>query len=229
MNLVSTLKASTCILLLIALVWGVCAINAIRNMNENLDAAVNESAHSLQLAVKISAIRADMYVSLRGFILATFMADQARAQALRREFAAHSAAMEQTLSDFRQLGSDAESERLLAAIQADAGRWQQEYRQVVRLCEAGNPAAAERHSLASVNPLYNELGDLANQLQESNRRVLAGHSQALAERQTLWIGAVMLLIFGGALGTFAYVSCRLPEAPSGDGKEAKASWLSPEI
>lgn len=232
MNLVNTLKISTCILLVIALIWGVCAINAIRDMSENLDSAVNEAARSLRLAVSINASKADMYVAQRDFILASFMRDQARSGGLRRDFATHSAVMAQNLSDLQRLTADAEGEGLLASIQSDADRWQQEYRHLVRLCEAGDPAAAERHSLSAIAPIYQQLGDLAAHLEESNRRVLAGHSRAVANRQTLWIGAVMLLIFGACLGTFAYVSSRMPEASaaySHDDRESTVSWLSREM
>ena len=102
MNLVRSLKVSTCIVLLVALVWGVCALNAIRNMSQ-VYGDTYESARVLQLAEQINSARAEMYAAQRGSIVAAFMGDAARAGASRRDFEAQSVQVVSAFEQLRQL------------------------------------------------------------------------------------------------------------------------------
>jgi len=152
MNLVRSLKVSTCIVLLVALVWGVCTLNAIRNMSQ-VYGDTYESARVLQLAEQINSARAEMYAAQRGSIVASFMGDATRAERSRRDFEAQSAQVASAFEQLRQVVDNPDEKAYFARIESDFAGWQREYGKLALLCRAGDPKAAEQHSSLAIAPL----------------------------------------------------------------------------
>jgi hypothetical protein len=114
---------------------------------------------------------------------------------------------------------------LVAKIQSDLEYWQQQSKEVARLCQQGNPSAAEQYTIAKITPLYSDLAQSAIQLEESNRSALATKSQNIADRQIMWVGAIALLIFGGCMGTFLFVTSRMTwEVPAAESHDAATMY-----
>jgi hypothetical protein len=232
MDLVRSLKISTCIVLLVALVWGVCALNAIRNMSQIYGADTYQSARTLELAGEIDAAKAEMYVAQRGAIVATFMGDAARADAMRRDFEAHSAVVRSAFAQLEGLMDNPDDKRYLARIQSDFDGWQREHGKVVLLCRAGDAKAAERHSSVAITPLYEDLTQTTAQWEQFNRQVLAARALSTADQQALWVGVFMVLMFGTCMGCFLYMSNRIAAQQPTTVTDSDASvvpWLLPEI
>ena len=231
MNLVRSLKVSTCIVLLVALVWGVCALNAIRNMSQ-VYGDTYESARVLQLAEQINSARAEMYAAQRGSIVAAFMGDAARAEASRRDFEAQSAQVVSAFEQLRQVVDNPDEKAYFARIESDFNGWQREYGKLALLFRAGDPKAAEQHSSLVIAPLYEDLAHTTAQWEQFNRQALAARALSTADQQTLWVGVFILLMFGNCMGCFLYVSNRIAAQHPTAVTESDSSvvpWLSPEI
>jgi len=232
MDLVRSLKISTCIVLLVALLWGVCALNAIRNMSRTYGADTYAPARTLELAGEIDTAKADMYAAQKGTILATFMEDAARVDFMRRDFEAHAAQVSSAFDELQGLLDNPDDQRYLARVQADFAGWQREYGKVVSLCRAGNATAAEQHSVAAITLLYEDMAQTIVQWEQFDRQALAARALSTADQLTLWVGVFIVLMFGVCLGCFLYVSNRMaaqnPTAGA-DSEGSVAPWLSPEI
>src|ERR1700683_2814207 len=181
------------------LILGGTSIYAIRSMNQQFETAVSKTVRKLQLGGQIDTIKSDMYVAQRGMVLATFMRDQDRAAAQKREFEAHAAKLKATLDETAPLVSVPEGKRLFPILEADLAAWLEQYQEVVRLCESGNPTKAQQLSFDKIAPVYRDLGDTSAKFITVYQGVLASDVAAAAELYAwnLWIAGAILCL--GAL------------------------------
>jgi methyl-accepting chemotaxis protein len=174
---------------------GYFATSDVINLKERLDAVVDKTARKLELSGRIDAIKSGMLVSQDASILAVFMKDAARESALRREFDEQVATMRSALAEVRPLLTMPEGKRLLAVVEANFNEWLSEHREVARLCEAGDPAGAGRHSLERILPVYNRLATASAQFIEIYRRVLEDDKKQAEDQYSKSLWAVIVTTF----------------------------------
>jgi methyl-accepting chemotaxis protein len=171
----------------------------IKGLNARFDTAVSKTARKLQLGSELDQIKSDMYVAQRGFVLATFMKDNSRAEAQRAEFDSQVGRMKQKLEDIHPLITVPAGRRLLVIFENDFTSWLNEYQTVLRLCESGSPDDAQRHSFTKIAPIYKDMTATGEQFVEVYRKVLEADKRAASQdyEQTLWVSFLSI----GALAT----------------------------
>ncbi len=174
---------------------GYFATSDVISLKERFDGVVEKTARKLELSGRIDAIKSGMLASQEASVLAAFMKDAARESSFRREFDEHVAMMKSTVAEVRPLLSMPEGKRLLAVIEVNFNQWLSEYREVARLCEAGDPAGAERHSLERILPVYNRLATASAQFIEIYRRVLEDDKRQADDQYSKSLWAVVVTTF----------------------------------
>ncbi|SPE36316.1 Methyl-accepting chemotaxis sensory transducer [Candidatus Sulfopaludibacter sp. SbA3] len=185
---------ATASFVVLTMALGYWSISSIRAAQQRFDTAVAKTAKKMELGGRLDTIKSDMYVSQRGSVLATFMKDGARAASLRQEFERQAQEMSAALEELRPLISVPEGRRLMGIIEDKFHAWLPEYQEVVRLCAAGKPAAAQQHSFDKIAPNYKQLGEAAQQFVQVYRKVLE-EDRATAQAQytsTLWICGLLI-------------------------------------
>jgi methyl-accepting chemotaxis protein/methyl-accepting chemotaxis protein-1 (serine sensor receptor) len=84
--------------------------------------------------------------------------------------------------------------------------WTREFAEVDRLVNAGDPYSAQKHSLANITPIYEALGQAADQFTAITQRILDQDrsAQDAAYLRSLWIAGVLsLLTIGCVVFVFA--------------------------
>ncbi len=196
MTIGKKLLLSTGAFVLMTLALGSWAMVSNRAAKQRFDKAVASSARKLQLGGQMDTIKSDMYVSQRGAVLAAFMKDPVRTVALRREFDQHVQEMSATLDQIRPLMSNPEGKRLLAIVEGSFQAWLPEYREVLRLCDAGNPNAAQLHSFDKIAPLYKQLGEALTRFTQVYRTELeANQAETTTEYSTtIWVSSALIFL-----------------------------------
>ena len=212
MNSNSTIGARGLMIFVAALVLtmifsGYTSISSIRGLRDRFDNAVDKTARKMDLGGKLDTIKSDMYVSQRGAVLAAFMKDPARMASLRQEFGAHVAEMRATLEEVRPLMSNPEGKRLLGIIETNFDAWLPEYQEVIRLCDQGDPTAAQLHSFDKIAPHYKQLGEAAAQFSAVYRGVLESDKKAAADQYStsLWTAVGLICISMLCIGVGGYI------------------------
>jgi methyl-accepting chemotaxis protein len=219
------------ILVLTMLFSAYSAISSIRGFRQRFDTAVSKTARKMELGGTLNTIKSDMYVSQRGSVLAAFMKDAPRVSSLRNEFEHNASRMKSTFEDLRPLMSNPEGKRLLAIIEARFADWLPEYREVARLCDTGDPTAAQVHSFAKIAPIYKDLGEATNQFIEVYQRSLEDDKKATDEQYSIdfavSIGMLCLflicMVWGGMLGRSVFNSIKLAGSQLAEGATQVAS------
>jgi methyl-accepting chemotaxis protein len=183
------------------------SISSIRALRERFDIAVDKTARKLELGGRMNTIKSDMYVSQRGAVLAAFMKDPARAASMRQDFETRVALMKSTLDEVRPLMSNPEGKRLLVIIEASFNAWLPEYREVMRLCDAGDLNAAQAFSFEKVPPIYKQLGAALTDFVQVYQGALEADKKAGADQYStsLWIAIVLIMISMGCIAVGGYL------------------------
>ena len=174
---------------------GYFATSDVITLKQRFDAVVDKTARKLELSGRIDAIKSGMLRSQEATVLAVFMKDAPRESAFRREFDEHVALMKSALAEVRPLLSNPEGKRLLAVIEVNFNEWLSEYREVARLCEAGDAAGAGRYSLERISPVYNRLATASAQFTEIYRRVLEDDKKQAEDQYSKSLWAVIVTTF----------------------------------
>ena len=227
------LVAFVAVLVLTMVLLGYSSVSSIRNSKARFDIAVDKTARKMMLGGRLDSIKSDMYVAQRGSVLAAFLKDASRTASSRLDFEAHAAQMRSTMEELRPLMSNPEGKRLLGVIEEDFNAWLPEYREVTRLCDAGDPAAAQAHSFSKIAPIYVRLGEATAAFVEVYRKTLDNDKQTTAEQYTtsLWIAigliclSVLCIGIGGRIVRTIYSSIQLAagELAEGAGQVASAA------
>jgi methyl-accepting chemotaxis protein len=166
----------------------------IKGLHARFDTAVSKTARKLQLGAELDQLKSDLYVAQRGLVLATFMKDSGREESQRAEFESNVATMNKKLEEIRPLISLPEGRRLLAVFERSFTTWLDEYQTVLRLCQAGNPDAAQRHSFDKIAPIYRSMTTTGEQFVEVYRKALEDDQRATTQdyEQSLWIAGLSI-------------------------------------
>ena len=190
-----------CIVLATTVFSAYFSISVIIGLRDRFDSVVDKTARKQELVGRISTLKSDMFASQQESVLAAFDKDGAKDE-FRREFEQHVATMKSSLAEAQPLVSLPEAKRLLGVVEASFADWLAEYREVMRLCEAGDAAAARRYSFDRVRPIFNRLAAASTQFIEIQRRVLEEDKRVADDQssRSLWIaivtGCLSLLCIG---------------------------------
>jgi methyl-accepting chemotaxis protein/methyl-accepting chemotaxis protein-1 (serine sensor receptor) len=192
--------AMTAVLVLTMLLSGAYVI-AIRGMKSSLDRTADVTMRKVQMSVDLGAIKSDMYVAQRGFVLGAFLGDSARMQDEQARFEKQAALFRRTLEEMRRLLVTEDGKRVIATMGQKVDEWTREFAEVERLVNAGDPYSAQKHSLARIAPIYDELGQAGDQFMVLVKGVLDGdRAQENADYvRGLWVAAVLSLLTVGCV------------------------------
>jgi methyl-accepting chemotaxis protein len=216
-------KLRVCFLALLALmlVLGATSIYSMRVMNQIFNAAVQRSAHTLQLFGKIDTTESDLWAAQEGMVLAALRKDRPLSEAARRELDTQFALIKTKMDEIAPLIVLPAAKSLFPTLQAYLVTWAQVSQDVVRLTEGGKAAEAQRLMTEKIAPIYVDFTTVISHLEDAYFEALTRDTVASAEQYTwiLWIaaGLVALALLAGA-GIFLMIgrmSNRLREIVTG--------------
>jgi len=149
--------AMTAVLVLTLLLGG-SYLFAIRSMDASFDRTADVTMRKVQLGAELDAIKSDMYLAQRGFVLGAFLGDSARMEDERTQFQNKTALFRQELEEVRPLLVTAEDQALVVSMRQKSDDWMREFTEVDRFVNAGDPYSAQKHSFAKIKPIYNDPG-----------------------------------------------------------------------
>ena len=192
--------AMTAVLILTMLLSGAYVI-AIRSMKASLDRTAEVTMRKVQLGAELDTIKSDMYAAQRGFVLAAFLGDSGRMQEERSGFEKQSAQFRRMLEEVRPLLVTGEGRRVIATMGQKLDEWTAEFGEVERLVNGGDPYSAQKESFAKIAPIYDGLGQAADQFTAVAKRVFDDErtTQNSAYVRSLWTAAILSLLTIGCV------------------------------
>lgn len=179
---------------------------AIRAIKTSLDRTADVTMRKVQLGAELDTIKSDMYAAQRGFVLGAFLGDSARMQEEHAQFEKQAALFRRALEEVKPLLATDEGRRVVATMGEKTDEWTREFAEVERLVTAGDPYSAQKHSLASIAPIYDALGQAADQFTVIAKRVLDDDrvEQNSAYIRSIWTATILsLLTIGCVVFVFA--------------------------
>ena len=200
--------AMTAVLVLTLLLGG-SYLFAIRSMDASFDRTADVTMRKVQLGAELDAIKSDMYLAQRGFVLGAFLGDSARMQDERTQFQNKTALFRQELEEVRPLLVTAEDQALVVSMRQKSDDWMREFTEVDRFVNAGDPYSAQKHSFAKIKPIYNDLGRAVDQFVGAVKGILErDRAQENAEYvRSIWTAAILSLLTIGCV-VFVFVMTR---------------------
>ena len=217
----------------LTLALGYGAISSLRTAKLRFDTAALKTARKLELGGQINDIESDLLASQRGAMLASFVKNQTQMAAMRAEFEGHVRELSATLNELHPLISTVEGKRVLGIVEEKFQACVPEYREAMRLADAGQLAAAQQYSMDRAVPLRNQLSEAADQFVTLCRQLLAADRAAAESEYTTGRWVCLLLIClglvccGVVIAVIRGINRRLQEAVSelneGAGQVASAA------
>jgi hypothetical protein len=200
--------AMTAVLVLTMLLSGAYVVD-IRATKTSFDRTADSSVRKVQLGNELNVCKSDMYVAQRGFVLGAFLGDSARMQEEHAAFERQAALFHRTLGALRPLLTTEKGGSVVATMGQKVDEWTAEFAEVERLVNAGDPYSAQKHSFAKVAPIYDELGQAADQFGELGKRTIEEEraEQNSAYVRSLWTAAILSLLTIGCV-VFVFVMTR---------------------
>jgi methyl-accepting chemotaxis protein len=190
-------------MLVLLIVSGVVAVNAMSAMQRNMDQATGVIAHRTELTGTMAATARDAWAGEKSGIVSAFARDHRAAGMVRDQEKADLQKLSDSLGQLKPLMTIAGNKEDIAKIEADVAAWQQAATQVFGLNERGQAEKAQAQSRAGTEQLYKDIVDrteairkrIADQLQQ--RRTDDDQSATLA--RWLMIGVVLTSFAVGAI------------------------------
>jgi len=204
LTLGTKLMACAAAMLALTMLVSYSGLSSISTFKQQFDKAADKTVRKIQLADAIVAANSEMVSAQRGVILAAFSKDQAELNKYRQAFNEDVQNLRSSLAEMNPLLVRPESKSLAADIADRVTEWLPHYEEVVRQCEAGNLAEANRVRKDITGPLYNKIGADGRQLSARQKEMLVEDKSALGQEysRSHWIALALL---GLSLGVGAVV------------------------
>jgi methyl-accepting chemotaxis protein len=186
-------------LLASAVALGYIGLNSIGTFRELFDNTVQKTVRKISLADAVLTANAEMLSAQRGVLLVAFAKDTSQGNKYRTAFESNAGAVRDALVAIQPLLITDDARALVAEITSLEAEWQQQYQEIVRQCDAGNLAEANRIRVEVTTPIFDKIAASSQRLAAiQNQRLLDEEvSVAATVRNDRWIS---LLVLGLALG-----------------------------
>jgi methyl-accepting chemotaxis protein len=188
-------------MLALGLLLGAGAIYVTRDLNQDLDRAVNVTGRQQYLAGVVNAGAAEMASCERAGVLAAVLGDKAKADDYLRRFSAAADNMEKALAQLRQAGDDPASRAQLEGIEQQAQLVMQAHEEQRQAMTNQQMDTALSTFTQKAQPRLEEISKQASAVVERQNAELAAVSANAKSKsaRTLW-AAVGLALLGLAVG-----------------------------
>jgi PAS domain S-box-containing protein len=153
------------ILLLIG-IQGWLSVHRLAAMNDNFNIAADSTVRKIWLAGDIKMAVSDMIAADRGVLLYTREKNATQVEASKKLFADRVVLIERDIAELKPLISSAEGKHAVEVVVRGNAAWQEIFREMERLCAAGDVEAASYLEADKAMPLYHELDDVADKFQD---------------------------------------------------------------
>jgi len=208
----------------ILLVIGVQSWVSVHNlaaMNDNFAIAVDSTARKIRLAGDINMAVSDMIAADRGVLLYTHEKNSAQVEASKKLFADRVVLIERDIAAIKPLISGQEGTHAVEVVVRGNAAWQDIFREMERLCAAGNVEAASHLEAEKAMPLYHELDDITDQFQDMQLDSLKTEKERAANKYSQSRNASLgLLTLAFVVSVLAFIVVRRISATLLKAKEA---------
>ena len=214
-------------MLILSILASTVGLVSIWRMKQRFDRTADFTMKKAELAHQIEGVEAELFGTQRGVILYSFTRDRANGERFRRVFDEKAAQLRAGVEAIRPLVETGRERQLLQAIQDDTDRWLGFYKEILTLCDKGDPTAGLTVSREKVLPLHDAMDRAADELADGQRKALAADREAADRSAALqnWlgvaalglvlaVGAAVLWLVRGAMGTLRHVASKVSEGSS---------------
>jgi len=149
-------------------------------MRDTFGVAVDSTARKIRLAGDINMAVSDMLAADRGVLLYTHEKNAAGVAASERLFADRVALLNRDAVELRPLVSSEEELRALDVVFLGNKAWQDIFQKMEQLSAAGDVGAASRLEADKAMPVYHELDDVTDKLQDMQLSLLKNNKERAA-------------------------------------------------
>ena len=141
------------------------SVHSLAAMNHNFSVAVGSTARKIWLAGDINMAVSDMIAADRGVLLYTHEKNATQVEASKKLFADRVVLIERDIAELKPLISTEEGKHAVEVVVRGNAAWQESFREMERLCAAGDVEAASYLEADKAMPLYHELDDITDNFQ----------------------------------------------------------------
>lgn len=225
MSLSRKLLCSFGVMLALVLVLGGAAQFVARDLNGELDRAVNITGRQQYLAGVVNGSASEMASCERAAVLATVLGDRARADDFQERFRRSAANLQKALSDMRPLADTPQARSSLAGLEQQAALVLQSHAEQQQAISNQQMDVALATFTQKAQPRLEEIGRQASTLVERQNRELSAASAASAARSSkmgnfiiflglaaVGVGGVVFWVVRQANATLRRLSSRMAES-----------------
>ncbi len=197
------------------------SVHSFSSMNENFGVAVDSTARKIWLAGDINMAVSDMIAADRGVLLYTHEKNVAGVEASKKLFAGRVALIERDVAELKPLVSSEEELYAIDVVVRGNAEWQKIVQNMERLCAAGEVEAASHLEADKAMPLYHELDDITDKLQEMQLSSLKKDKERAASTFSFnRFMSLALLALASLVSALAFMVVRRISATLLEAKEA---------
>jgi methyl-accepting chemotaxis protein/methyl-accepting chemotaxis protein-1 (serine sensor receptor) len=196
-------------MLALVLVLGLCALLVTRELNGDLDRAVNVTGRQQYLAGMVNAEASEMASCERAGVLTAVLGDKPRAEEYQRRFQAAADALQKALAELRRVGDARDGREMLEGLDQQAALVMQAHDEQRQAMANQRMDAALSAFSQKAQPRLEEISRQATAVVERQNRELAAVSQqseAKAGRVQTAVIALILLALGVGCAVFWIVT-----------------------
>ena len=191
---------------LVVLALSYFSLRAVNALEATYNKTVDKTVRRTALADAMNIAESDMMVGQRGMLLYTLLKNPPQAEEPRRLFHAKAEAMAKAIAEFRPLIATEDGRQLISKIDSDVTAWKEVFAEMEQRCGRGDAAGAAAIGLSQGIPLYREIGQSADRLNEIQATMMKNDKANAAglSTQSRWVVSVLigLALVAGALNLF---------------------------
>lgn len=142
------------------------SVNGFSSMNRNFETAVDSTARKIWLAGDINMAVGDLIAADRGVLLYTHEKNPDGVADAKRLFVARVALIDKDVAILKPLASSDEERREIDVVIRGTAAWHRVMQEVERLCATGDVNAASHLEASKALPIYHELDEISDTLQD---------------------------------------------------------------
>ena len=197
--------------LLVCLVGlGYSSLSAVDGLRHNLDELANGTVRKIEMASAISVASAGMRAETRAALLAAVLHHPADLDAARVNFNKNAGVAEQKIREIRPLLVTAPGKRAADELTVGLTAWKASVEEMLRLCVAGELAAADQVRISKQRPIANQMTKGADDIIQISRRLLAdGTASAAGDAMRNRIEVMVCITFALSIGALMIFVVRM--------------------
>lgn len=189
------------IVLLIAMAGG--SLSSIGSLSALLDTSVKRTARKMEVVGQIEVAVSELRASQRGVVLYSMLKNPQVVSKSDGYFQTHTAEIGKLVAELRRLTSSPESRAAVSTIEDRVAQWQPHYREIVRLCAAGQfdarLNATVNETLANYQPLFEQTKELRRQFTLERKAEVEQAAATTTSSRLLAIGMMGVCVLVAAI------------------------------